>query len=98
MDILSFNWKTKKRKLIYCFVSRPFQRLIGLLKPRQSIANSFVVLLKAFNDEWGYSVTHPTHEKHFGSGSEGPMPAWQHSVVQPQWTFSGYRDHYSLSY
>lgn len=62
-------------------------------------ANRSVVLLKAFNDGWEFSVTHPTHEKHYGSGSEAAvLPPWHQSVIQPQWTFSGNRDHYSLSY
>lgn len=76
------------------FLARDF----GVVKP-YSFANSSVVLLKAFNDGWEYSVTHPTHEKHYGSGSEVPMlPPWHQSVIQPQWTFNGNRDHYSLSY
>lgn len=66
---------------------------------RSLIKVSHVVLSKAFNDGWEFTVTHPTHEKHYGSGGEAPVvPPWQQSYIQPQWTFSGQRDHYSISY
>lgn len=95
---LAVDWKIEKKNWNH------FDRLAGCNRfpvLSTTIANvvSHVVLSKAFNDGWEFTVTHPTHEKHYGSGGEAPVvPPWQQSYIQPQWTFSGQRDHYSISY
>lgn len=60
---------------------------------------------------WEYSITHPPlgYSKKNGSGGGflidhnanidlPPMNAapWHQSIIQPQWSFSGYRDHFSI--
>ncbi|KAG5673129.1 hypothetical protein PVAND_003202 [Polypedilum vanderplanki] len=57
----------------------------------------------AFNEDgWvGYSIT---HNNDFGSGVDAKhfhslqTPPWHSSAIQPQWTFNGNGDSYSISY
>lgn len=80
-------------------LAKLFQCILVSRKYRFIANSNLIVLLKALNDGWGYSVTQSTHEKHYGSGSEVPiLPPWHQSVIQPQWTFNDNRAHYSHSY